>query len=1050
MQVNSRVRCPARPELGVGIILEITSDGDVQVGFGTQTLWCVAEQLQRHYWEDGARVFCSGLRKPGVVTRRRERSGIALYDVFVDGQTRSFPEHQLEETGAVAPLIRLATHPPEDWDTGLDIELKLQATRLQFAYAHDPTACLSAARLEPLPHQVFVSHRVIQEAFPRYILADEPGLGKTIEAGMVIKELRARGLVHRVLIIAPASLVTQWQWELENKFNERFTVYDSLRLQTLRQDIGEDDNPWNIHPRIITSLQFVRQEQRALEVAECDWDLVVFDEAHHLRRQQEGPGRVRNTLAYHLGADLASRAEGLLLLTATPMQLNSFELFSLVNLVDPSLCSTYEAFARYQSEIPILNQALQVVDGAAAAPHLAERLRGLLRELGDAGGAPVEPGELREWLLERHLLTRVMLRNRKRVIGGFADREAMTITVQLTPAEEQIYGEIQNYVRMAYDFAQRENNLALQFTMVTFQRLLASSSHALERSIRRRVAALRENRASELSEDDAAQFEEDLEELPDEVLGGPTLADEIGQLEAFARQVAQVGTDSKAEKLEQLLQELLKNPSEKVLVFTQFRDTQTYLARRLGDRYSVVNFHGGMSREEKDEAARQFRRSVQIMISTEAGGEGRNFQFCHFLINYDLPWNPMKVEQRIGRLDRIGQEHKVFVYNFSISGTVEDRVFQVLTERIRLFERNIGALDPILGELEADIRRIILKHGRDFHREVEILTRRLEDQIRDAVAVEEKMADFIMDRHSFRNDTYLELLDRKPSYTGAHLCSFIHSLINRYDPGAVQEVEKGVDFIRLPQRLRQALADSQLHPEYRGTFDLEIARQREDVPFLAFGHPLVDHLVAFAHSADFPGTAGFRCAALPQYSGFVGVQWNFVLEFDGVEQHRQLVPVLVGMDGGYDEERSEAIAAAPSTQTDLLPPPVDPELWSRLEERAEVILYQRAEVEAAARQQENDRRYAAHWVKLQSFKRAKLALLAQRRDATQALLDEKASSTDARTRRILPALRGKVARTEADMHEAAAGFDRRMAELEQRRRVTYSVSNLSTVLVRVI
>lgn len=1052
MEPGNRVLHRRLGVLGTGTVIDVTSDGEVQVAFGIRRVWAKDHELELHYWRPGTLVFCPGLNRTGVVRDSRSVGGIRVYDVFVDDQTRSFPEDNLEEAVKPPPVARLLTHPVKDWDSPRDLDLKLMATRMQFAYAHDTGSCLSAARLEPMAHQVFVTHRVTQQPFPRYILADEPGLGKTVEAGMIIKELRARGLIRRVLIVAPAGLVTQWKWELANKFNERFEIYDSQMVKWVRQRIPVGANPWEADDGIVVSLALARQDELALEIADANWDLVIVDEAHHLRRHLERGNKIRNTQAYFLGAHLASRAEGLLLLTATPLQLHSFELFSVVNLVDPSLFPSYEVFKTYEATIPELNQALRLLDDTAEWEAKRPTLGRLLDHLGERAPTDTNPtalDELRERLSRRHLLAHIMIRNRKREIGGFTERVAKTISVTLSPMEQQVYNEIYDYVRTAYQYATQQDNWALRLTMIVFQRLLASSSYAMKCAIGRRISALK--KAESVTQPTNASAPEDTDDsdvVADSVLQVTPMAGELAELERFALRVSQIGVDTKVRRLEEMLDEMLRKAEEKALIFTQFRDTAKYLTDYLSQRYRVVCFHGGLNRQEKDVVAAQFRDSAQIMVSTEAGGEGRNFQFCHFLFNYDLPWNPMRVEQRIGRLDRIGQKKKVFVYNFTISGTVEESVFGALTDRIKLFERNIGVLDPILGELEDDIRRIILEHGRDYHLEVKILERRLEDRIQEALAVEEKLGDFMMDLRDFRQDRALALLGRTPPFKEQDLLDFVQTVLQRHDAKAITSAGAGMYYINIPLGLRHELPN--LEPTYRGTFDVALARDKEELDFFAFGHPLVDELVDYVRSERFPGTAGMRVVHCSDHAGFMGIQWNMVVEFSGVEPYRLTLPVLVGLDGSCDRARAEKIAAAPVRSTvDQSFDDLNPDLLVGLSERAMEEAFIQARVHQQERQRENDHRYHAYRDKLEAFRQAKLALLHQRREASQTQLAEKEASLEAGHRKILPLLKARLTKTEREIAEVGAQFDRRISDLEQCTHVTFSVKVLSVVPTRV-
>src|SRR6266567_9267884 len=548
-------------------------------------------------------------------------------------------------------------------------ELRLQSLYLRHAYRYDPLTGLSSARIEPQLHQVFVAHRVTRKLAPRMILADEVGLGKTIEAGLIMKELRARELLGRVLIIVPASLQLQWQSELKSKFNEDFEILDGAALQYLGRGKA---NPWMARPNVICSLPFASSPKRAEQITEAEWDLVIFDEAHRVRRSLQGATKTRTTQAYRLADELK-------------------DLEGWNALAESERASAVRANAKLLGELGI-----PVAGAVAMLTDDQERER------------------LMDILIDKHPIAGALVRNRKAEVGGFTPREARRVPVELEDDELALYQDVTGYLREGYNQARAQRNLALGFVMVTYQKMLASSSYAVRQSFRRRIAKLRvqlkdtaattakppsENYLEELR--DAEETTTALTELEYAAVDPGGLMLEIKQLESLVERLGQV-RDSKTGTLLTVLDGIFDGrPQEKVVVFTQFIETQEFLAATLRQKgYTVSMFNGRMSLEEKEESVRSFKAEDQILISTEAGGEGRNFQFCHLMINYDLPWNPMRVEQRIGRLDRIGQKLPVRIYNLFCEDTVEERVLEVLERRIGLFQESVGSLDPILGEVE--------------------------------------------------------------------------------------------------------------------------------------------------------------------------------------------------------------------------------------------------------------------------------------------------------------------------------------------------------------
>jgi ATP-dependent helicase HepA len=901
--------------------------------------------------------------------------------------------------------------------------LRLQALYLKHAYRYDPLTGLSSARIEPQLHQVFIAHRVTQNLQPRMILADEVGLGKTIEAGLIIKELRARGLIERVLVVVPASLQLQWQSELRSKFNEHFEILDGAALKFLGRG---GVNPWMARQNVICSLPFASNPKRAEEIIETEWDLVVFDEAHRVRRSFQSASKTRATLAYRLADELKELVNGLLLLTATPMQLHPFELYSLIELVEPGLFPAFHAYDSRRGFLPRLNALMKVLKGWKTLGEDDQRAavqtnKQLLDELGirpqDALEALQDDQErerLMDMLIAKHPLAAALVRNRKAEIGGFTPRAAVTVPVELEPDELQLYEDVTAYLREGYNRARADKNMALGFVMVTYQKMLASSSHAVRQSFRRRIAklqkqvsgtgdrkvkALGEGRLEELR--DAEEATAALEELEEAAIDLEALRLEIDQLEGLVDRLGNV-RDSKAAELLSALDMIFQDrPDEKLVVFTQFIETQEFLAAALRQNgYTVSVFNGRMSLDEKEEAVHRFRERDQILISTEAGGEGRNFQFCHLMMNYDLPWNPMRVEQRIGRLDRIGQKRPVFIYNLYCQDTVEQRVLDVLERRIGLFEESVGSLDPILGQVERDIERLVLSHIDHFDEELKRFETGLEQRVREAREKERTLADFVLDRASLRRDQAMELLAQSPLARWSDLERFIDACLP-YFGGVLRDHAEGGKVASLSPRLMARLQQRQ--GAIRGTFDPELARDLEELPFFAFGHWLVDRLVDLPITVDPAVTAVRRSADTPPGEW---VEVYYEIRGEGVRPVGRFIRHLVGRDL---KVRSELVNAVPDGGA-----PVD---GHKLPEWLNSALaasrhYFEGDYEAARSTIRSDNEASKNEAterakRIFSYRRARLTA---RIDEQDAWIREKEASGSDQERRVLPARRGQLAR----------------------------------------
>lgn len=563
--------------------------------------------------------------------------------------------------------------------------LAIEAMRLQLAYEYDPYFSLSIARVDPLPHQLeAVYDYFIRLPRIRFLLADDPGAGKTIMAGLLLKEMKVRGLVQRTLIITPANLSFQWQREMKDKFRESFEV---VRSDVLRAAYGS--NPWQDKNQVITSVSWVSRIPDAKEsLLRSRWDLIIVDEAHKM----SAASRDKKTLAYQLGEALSEMTDHYLLMTATPHKGDPDNFCLFLELLDRDV----------YGDVKSLEEAMRRQE----APFYLRRVKEALVSFPDP-----ETGHVK---------------------ALFTKRIVQTTEFQITDEEWDFYDALTRYVEDQSIKAASEESArgrALGFTMAMLQRRFASSIYAVRRSLER----MREKRERILADPDAyrkAQIEkrlpDDFEDLPEEeqqeivadledvvaTFDPGQLRDEIvelGRLIAHARRLEQSEVESKLVKLRELItaQGIFKDPQMKLLIFTEHKETLDFLAgdgkegRPLGKLVewglSVTQIHGGMKIGDRNTpgtrifAERDFRECAQVLVATEAAGEGINLQFCWFMINYDIPWNPVRLEQRMGRIHRYGQEKDCLIFNFVSTNTREGRVLQKLFERVQAIEE---ALDP--------------------------------------------------------------------------------------------------------------------------------------------------------------------------------------------------------------------------------------------------------------------------------------------------------------------------------------------------------------------
>lgn len=455
--------------------------------------------------------------------------------------------------------------------------------------------------LTPLPHQLETAKQVIENMNGKAILADEVGLGKTIEAGLILKEYMIRGLVKKVLILVPASLVTQWAIELNSKF--------FIPAITQRKSYV-----WDQYDVVVSSIDTAKRSPHREMIYEQNYDLIIIDEAHKLKNNK--------TKNYEFVQSLKKKF--CLLLTATPIQNRIEEIFNLVSLLKPGHLGSESAFyEKYKRDSRSINDD----------EHLKE------------------------------LVNKVMIRNRRADTGiEWTKRHVETIPIEFTLPEKELYESI-TALKSEGEWVQ-----ASSFSVMTLQREACSSREAVFYTLKKMLQK-REN---------------------------PSQAFEH-QIHYLNKKVEAVQQNSKAEKALELIQKV----DDKVIIFTEYRATQLYLQWFLKQHgITSVPFRGGFKRGKKDWMRELFQKQAQVLIATEAGGEGINLQFCHHIINFDLPWNPMRLEQRIGRIHRLGQEKDVIIYNFAIKDTVEDHILKLLHEKIELFEQVIGELDDILAKLE--------------------------------------------------------------------------------------------------------------------------------------------------------------------------------------------------------------------------------------------------------------------------------------------------------------------------------------------------------------
>jgi superfamily II DNA or RNA helicase len=708
---------------------------------------------------------------------------------------------------------------------GESLFLYLESHRIRNAFQFDPLYAVNVSQIDPLPHQIeAVYHYIMPNPRIRFLLADDPGAGKTIMSGLLLKELKYRGLVERTLIIVPGHLKDQWIREMKEKFQESFKVVDR---GTMNASWGQ--NVFNDENQIIVSMDFAKQDDVMFALKDSKWDLCIVDEAHKMSAYKYGE-KIDKTHRYNLGELLSSLTTYLLFLTATPHRGDPENFRLLLELLEPG----------FFADVAMLSESIQNKDN----PLFLRRLK---EDLKDFDGAPI-----------------------------FPPRKVETPKYYLSDDEKKLYNAVTEYVEKHFNRALEKEKRNVTFALTILQRRLASSVRAIRKSLERRYERLKElyekgQLLQEVGYDE--DYLEDLEEkerwrkeeeLLEKLTSAETLEelkDEIAKLEelvVLAKEVEKKEIETKLNELKKVMDaEKLHQTGTKLLIFTESKDTLEYLVEKLRKwGYSVTFIHGGMSLDARIKAEAEFRNQAQIMVSTEAGGEGINLQFCCWLmVNYDIPWNPNRLEQRMGRVHRYGQQHEVHIYNLVAVDTREGRILERLFEKLSQIRDHLGSdrVFDVIGEVLAG--------------------KSLKDLIVDAIANRRTMDDILKDFERIPDEEAIkrvreasfEALVTKHIDLTRILGEQRRAMENRLVPEYVEEffkraaevlnvkMEKRVDGLwritSVPFEIRNQPYDfkirfGEVQREYaKISFDKERASKAQ-AEFVAMGHPLLEAVVS--------------------------------------------------------------------------------------------------------------------------------------------------------------------------------------------------------------
>lgn len=785
---------------------------------------------------------------PCRIVDREEVWGETTYRVWLPGKdavvrARSRDLRPLE---AVQPTVNQILH-------------TTAAAKLLDALQDDLLLAPIHSSVVPLPHQLYALNRAMSGERIRYLLADEVGLGKTIEAGLILRELKLRGMAKRILVVAPKGLVRQWQTELRLHFGESFRFIEPTELSAFRQWRSDEENLWRLHDQVICSLDSVKplegrrgwsleqlstyNRERFEDLLSASWDLVIIDEAHRMG------GSTDQTARYKLGAGLAEAAPYLLLLSATPHQGKSDQFHRLMQLLDR------DSFPDESS-----------VSSERVRPFVVRTEKRLTI---DAEGKP----------LFKPRMTRLHP-------VAWQDRHA---------SQQKLYEAVTDYVRHGYNQAMVAKQRHIGFLMILMQRLVTSSTAAIRATLEKRQALLdrpqlQPSFSVATDVDEWAELDGQTQlDLAVQSDGWETEKAEVDTLLDLARATEAQGTDAKAEALLELIYKLQHeetDPELKVLIFSEFIPTQAMLADFLENRgFSVVTLNGSMDLEARTRAQQSFSGEIRILISTDAGGEGLNLQFCHVIVNFDMPWNPMRVEQRIGRVDRIGQSHVVRAINFVLEDTVEHRVREVLETKLAVIAEEFGfnkaadvmdsvEAEPLFDELFVQG----LQNPDAIERECEAVVL----QLRSTIAESRKSSEFLSDGHQLNADDARKWRDHPAQF-------WLERAITTGLPARGGDAVKEADFWRV--RWGDGSESVKL------CFDARTAEERPDVEWMTLEDPraraLISDLPRCVSGQTLPTV---RIAGLPKSVQGVWSLWEISLSADDFSR-RRFLSVFVNDEG---------------------------------------------------------------------------------------------------------------------------------------------------------
>lgn len=851
------------------------------------------------------------------------RQKVHWYKVNFNGRIIACPEHDLE---AFSGDLDVETEFKEGNFGSKRSFSKLITYKKLTTSIRNNIYSLFASKTEFHAYQYKPLLKFLDSPDQRLLIADEVGLGKTIESGLILIEQRARNPVSRILIVCPSSLTKKWRDEMKVRFDEEFEIMDARRVREFLDDYTRDGDKLRL--RGICSLPTLRNRQilKNLDEISPSFDLVIIDEAHHLKNPK--------TLSNRLARILSTMTDGMIFLTATPIHLGSVDLFNLLRLLRPE---DYENFGLFQRRLTINRQIINaeraIIKNPPKIDECLEQLRSLTNteERERFEKHPIykdiifrlENQDLnnRRALIEMqrdinslNMTSSILTRTRKREVQKIAQRNAQIISHDFSEEEKRFYDAVTAYVRSKF---QKYGYSGIEvFVAMNYQRQVASCISAMVEYYKEKFKIKLDSYVEEVIESTDFEIEDWLSNSNDHEEKNND-HDELIEL-INSCNIAE-GLDSKYDKFLEQIHLLEKAESgRKILVFSYFRKTLNYLSKRLSeDGFKNVVIHGGYEPSDRHEIIEQFREdpTVRIMLSSEVGSEGLDFQFCHIMVNYDLPWNPMKVEQRIGRIDRFGQKSdRIIIINMVTNNTIEEKILSRLYDRIEIFKESIGDLEPILGEqihnLTLDLLTSSLSEDEENER-IQQITDAIENERQQQEKLEKESSKLIGFDEYFEQE-FLRITKYKNYISADELKTFWEEFLVIEFPNVKLRPQKNPHVYKLPlpqdlfNKIRESI--SQEDPSLRNfitayynqnknvliTFNSEEANKDKTLEFINLNHPIIQMIVKHY---DFKKTELHPVSKIQvEYNNLpAGYYFYFIylVEFTGARQEKRLENIVI-------------------------------------------------------------------------------------------------------------------------------------------------------------